>query len=152
MEHNDLDHDELQRLQELWMRAVLRCARHQHPLGWAQGALCDHWGLAWDDDAARVWLIATQLPRLRTGKKLFGGARPWLARFFRPVWDAMIDGREDGALVELWKHTKRGDRGVQPHPQSLGRDRDRARMQGAHRGYAAWAHGWRAKSDWKTVK
>ena len=38
-------------------------------------------------------------------------ARRWLARFFRPVSDALLDGASDDEALRIWRHTDRKDTG-----------------------------------------
>jgi hypothetical protein len=74
--------------------------------------------------------------------------RVWLAENFRPVSNAMFNKKPIADVMELWKRTPRVPMAASKRPRS----ETKALLQGTRLGIEAWRAGWRAQTDWKTVK
>ena len=74
--------------------------------------------------------------------------RVWLAENYRPVSNAMFNKKPIVDVLALWKRTPRVKMAAPKRP----RNNAQALLTGMNKGVDAWRQGWRAQTDWKTVK
>jgi len=134
----------------VWMTAVLSAWR-KHGYMWKPvQAFKVYSGL--DDDAALSAIKTLQSGGNVTFKY---PASLWLANYFRPVSDALIDGATDAKAMKLWQKTKRDNLSASKRElDHLRAQTNRAVLDSAtalqqRRDYK---QGWRAKHDWNIVK
>ncbi len=126
--------------QDIFMRAVIS-------LFWNDGKI---------EDAIRITLNQVEVEafsKLRVVRPIgYRGAttRVWLSENFRPVSNAVFDKKSTEEVIEIWRHTKACKMTKVSRPPKAAKEN--ALMKGARIGGEQWAHGWRAKHDWNTVK
>ena len=76
--------------------------------------------------------------------------RCWLARFFRPVSDALFDGKDNETALRIWRNSERRDVGGKTAYQETGGYYHHRLVQQATR--TVRARQLDKKHDWNTVK
>lgn len=142
--------EEAKQLQELWMRNVINACRRDELMYVAVRRVMNALSLN-NEDSRAFYLTLDRIQKLRTGKSVWckSPTRVWLARYWRPISDGILEGMSDDALIAKWKRTTMGNRGPVTKPS---RQRQRDAMRAANLARDSYAFGWRAKHDWKIVK
>jgi len=132
----------------VWMHSVLAAWRKDQHLWKAVGTYMRYSGAkTWDEACNEISKLKSASPYLYRSLT----ARVWLADYFRPVSDALWAGATDEQAIKLWRST-RARRSTRVNRGKSSAKYYALRLQGNALAREEYAHGWRAKHDWKVVK
>lgn len=86
-----------------FMRFALEAWRRGYRIGWAAHQTAQALGC----DVALVYGRAKTPHNIGWQEGGFLYAPRWFAKFFRPVSDALIDGKDDATVLRIWRETDR---------------------------------------------